>query len=124
MEELLTAVVSCAPLRDSRTRPPAELVAGHETEVRSCSRRLAVLSGIVRSRYSTTTNEDIEDRKFSVCSNDLSGLENREYYRRDESRRPRDTLYPQKLTLTSPTSGGRSVGIVRSRTQATEYSLV
>jgi hypothetical protein len=26
----------------------------------------------------------------------------------------------QKLALTSPTSGGRSVGIVRSRTQATE----
>jgi hypothetical protein len=23
---------------------------------------------------------------------------------------PRDTLYPQKLALTSPTSGGRSVG--------------
>jgi hypothetical protein len=29
----------------------------------------------------------------------------------------------QKLALTSPTSGGRSVGIVRSRTQAAEYSL-
>jgi hypothetical protein len=29
-------------------------------------------------------------------------------------------LYPQKLALTSPTSGGRSVGIVRSQTQATE----
>jgi hypothetical protein len=27
-------------------------------------------------------------------------------------------LYPQKLTLTSPTKGGRSVGIVRSRTKA------
>jgi hypothetical protein len=33
-------------------------------------------------------------------------------------------LYPQKLALTSPTGGGRSVGIVRSRTQATEFSLV
>jgi hypothetical protein len=33
---------------------------------------------------------------------------------------PRGTLYPQKLTLTSPTSGGRPVGIVRSWTQATE----
>jgi len=30
-------------------------------------------------------------------------------------------LYPQKLALTSPTGGGRSVGIVRSRTKATEY---
>jgi hypothetical protein len=29
-----------------------------------------------------------------------------------------------KLTLTSPTGGGRSVGIVRSRTKATEFSLV
>jgi hypothetical protein len=29
-------------------------------------------------------------------------------------------LYSQKLALTSPTSGGRSVGIVRSRTKATE----
>jgi hypothetical protein len=29
-------------------------------------------------------------------------------------------LYPRKLAITSPTSGGRSVGIVRSRTKATE----
>jgi hypothetical protein len=33
-------------------------------------------------------------------------------------------LYPQKLALTSPTGGGRSVSIVRSRTKATEFSLV
>ena len=32
-------------------------------------------------------------------------------------------LYPQKLALTSPTGGGRSVGIVRSRTKATEFSF-
>ena len=31
--------------------------------------------------------------------------------------------YPQMLALTSPTSGGRSVGIVRVRTKATEFSL-
>ena len=30
-------------------------------------------------------------------------------------------LYPLKLALTSPTGGGRSVGIVRSRTKATEF---
>jgi len=30
-------------------------------------------------------------------------------------------LYPQKLALTSPTGGGRSVGIVRVRTKTTEY---
>jgi hypothetical protein len=29
-------------------------------------------------------------------------------------------LYPQKLALTSPTSGGRYTGIVRSRTRAME----
>jgi hypothetical protein len=46
-----------------------------------------------------------------------SGLENREYGRRDSSRWPRGTLYPQKLALTSPTSGGSLVGTVRSRTQ-------
>ena len=30
-------------------------------------------------------------------------------------------LYPQKLALTSTTGGGRSVGIVRVRTKATEF---
>ena len=33
-------------------------------------------------------------------------------------------LYPQKLALTSPTDGGRSVGIVRSRTKATEFFFI
>jgi hypothetical protein len=42
-----------------------------------------------------------------------SGLENREY----------GTLYPQKLAITSPTSGGRLVGIDRSRTQTMEFSF-
>jgi hypothetical protein len=32
-------------------------------------------------------------------------------------------LYPQTLALTSPTSGDRSVGIVRSQTQATEFGF-
>jgi hypothetical protein len=56
-------------------------------------------------------------------NNSESNLECREYGRRDPSRSPFSTLYPQKLALTSLTSGGRSVGIVRSRTQATELSL-
>jgi hypothetical protein len=34
------------------------------------------------------------------------------------------SLYPQKLALTSPTSGCLSVGIVRSRTKATELLLL
>jgi hypothetical protein len=32
-------------------------------------------------------------------------------------------LCPQKLALTSPTIGSRSVGVVRSRTEATELLL-
>jgi hypothetical protein len=44
-----------------------------------------------------------------------------EYGRKDLSRWPRGALYPQKLALTS--NGGRSVGIVHSRTQATEFSF-
>jgi hypothetical protein len=36
---------------------------------------------------------------------------------------PRDTIYPQKLALTSPTNGGRLVGIVRLRTKPTEFYM-
>jgi hypothetical protein len=53
-----------------------------------------------------------------------SCLESREYSSRDPSRWPCFTLFPQKLALTSPTNGGRSVGIVRSRTKATELLLL
>jgi hypothetical protein len=45
-----------------------------------------------------------------------SSLENR-MTGGDPLRWPHDFLYPQKLALTSPTSGGRSVGIVRLRTK-------
>jgi hypothetical protein len=47
-------------------------------------------------------------------------LQNREYGRRDPSCWQRGTLYSQKLAPTSSTSDGRLVGIIRSRTQATE----
>jgi hypothetical protein len=50
----------------------------------------------------------------------LTGLENQEYGHRNSSR---DTLYPHKVALTSPTSGGRSVGIVRSRTEASKFFM-
>jgi hypothetical protein len=60
-----------------------------------------------------STTEELLGRKSSSF-----GLENREYGHRDPSRRLRDTVYPQKLVLTSPASGCRSVGIGRSRTQA------
>jgi hypothetical protein len=52
-----------------------------------------------------------------------SGLESPECGGGDSSRWPHGTLYLQKVALTSLTSGGRSVGIVRSRTQAIEFSF-
>jgi hypothetical protein len=52
-----------------------------------------------------------------------SGLENREYGRRDPSDWLHDNLYPEKFAQSSPTRGGRSVGIVRSRTEATEFQF-
>jgi hypothetical protein len=60
-----------------------------------------------------STIEELLGRK-----NSGSGLENREYGRRNPLLRQRDTLYPKKLALTSSTSGGRS------RTKATEFSFV
>jgi hypothetical protein len=66
-----------------------------------------------------STFEDLLGRKSSG-----SGLESRDYGRRDPSRWPRGTLYPQKLALTSPTSGGRSVGVGRPRTQATVFVVL
>jgi hypothetical protein len=66
-----------------------------------------------------STIEELIERKSSG-----SGLENWDYGCRDPLRWLRDTLYQQTLALASPTSGGPSVGIVRSRTQATEFSLV
>jgi hypothetical protein len=62
-----------------------------------------------------STTEELLERKSSG-----SGLENREYGLRDPSCWPRGTLYPQKLAITPLTSGGGSVGIIRSRTQTTE----
>jgi hypothetical protein len=49
-----------------------------------------------------------------------SGLANRDYGLGDPPYRPCHTRLSAKLALTSPTSGGRSVGIVRSRTKVTE----
>jgi hypothetical protein len=46
------------------------------------------------------------------------------YGRRDPSRWPRGTLYPHKLAITLPTSGSRSVGIVRSWTQTMEFLII
>jgi hypothetical protein len=66
-----------------------------------------------------STTEELPGRNSSG-----SGLENREYGRGDPLRWPRDTFYPQKLALTSPISGGRSVGIVRLLIKATEFFVL
>jgi hypothetical protein len=58
-----------------------------------------------------------------ICSV-LSGLESREYGRRDPSRWPRGTLRPQNLALTSPTSVSQLVSIARSHTQAAVFLLL
>jgi hypothetical protein len=65
-----------------------------------------------------STTEEVLGRNSSG-----SGLEIREYGRGDPLCRPRDNVNPQNLALTSPTSGGRSVGIVHSRTQTMEFVL-
>jgi hypothetical protein len=62
-------------------------------------------------RRSVSTIEELLGRNSSGF-----GVENRNYGRRDPPCWPRDTpLCPQKLSLTSLTSGDCSVGIVRSR---------
>jgi hypothetical protein len=66
----------------------------------------------------STTEELLGRNSTGSC------LETLEYGRVDPLRWPRDTLYPQKLALTMPTSGGRLVVIVRSRTKATEFLSV
>jgi hypothetical protein len=63
-----------------------------------------------------STTEELLGRNSSG-----SGLEKREYGHKDPSCWPRGTLYQQKLAITSPTSGGRSVGIVHLWTQTTEF---
>jgi hypothetical protein len=75
------------------------------------------VAGLERGTLSLlSTIEELLRRKSSG-----SGLESREHGRKNPSRWPRGTLYPQKLAITSPTSSGRSVDIIRSRTQTMEF---
>jgi hypothetical protein len=55
---------------------------------------------------------------------ETSGLKNREYGRAIRRTDHATPSIPKRLAVTSPTSGGRSVGIVRSRTKATELLLL
>jgi hypothetical protein len=53
-----------------------------------------------------------------------SGLENREYGRRDPLCWPRNILYPKKVGINFATSGGRSAGIVCSRTKTADFVVL
>jgi hypothetical protein len=60
--------------------------------------------------------EELRERKVAapVYKTEING-------RGDSLHWSRDTLYPLKLALTSPTSGGHLVGIVRWRTNAPKF---
>jgi hypothetical protein len=70
---------------------------------------------VEKSSGSETGSTQPREYNWGATSEKSSGscLENREYGRKDPSRWPSGTLYPQKLAITSPRSGGRSVGVVR-----------
>jgi hypothetical protein len=75
------------------------------------------VSGTGSTQSQEYTIEELLGRKSSS-----SGPENRDHGRTGSiTLNYVIHLYQQKLALTSPTSGGRSVGIVCSRTQATEF---
>jgi hypothetical protein len=77
------------------------------------------LVGLERSPLSlVSTTEELLGRKSSG-----SGVENREYGRRDPSHWPCGTLHPQKLQLTLPIISCCSVGMVGLLTQATELAI-
>jgi hypothetical protein len=81
------------------------------------SRRFQIFweaAGLERGPLSLMTTEELLEGKVAapVYKTEIND-------RGKPLRWPRDTLNPRKSALTSPTSGGRSVGIVRSRTTAT-----
>jgi hypothetical protein len=61
------------------------------------------------------TTEELLARKSSCSGPESVGIRRVDYATH---------LYPQHLALTSPTSGGRSVGVVRLRNKATEFAFV
>jgi hypothetical protein len=93
--------------------------AGNRTRTSGSDQIFWELVGLERGQLSlVSTTEELLGRKISG-----SGLESREYCRTDPYADPVGPLYPQKLTLTSPTKGCRSIGIVRLLIQATVFSF-
>jgi hypothetical protein len=80
------------------------------------------IPGTTRKKSSGSGTGSTQPREYNLGAS-YSCLENREYIRRDPSRWPRGTLYPQDLAITSQTSVDSSVGIVRSRTQTMKFSF-
>jgi hypothetical protein len=62
----------------------------------------------------------LQENQLQLCENCLVIVSSQD----SVTSRSRGTLYPQKLALTSPTSGVRSVGIVRLLTHATEFFFI
>jgi hypothetical protein len=63
----------------------------------------------------------------SLCNpRNINGscIENQEYDLGDPLCWSHDTIYKQRLTLTSPTNGGRYICIIRSRTKAMELIIL
>jgi hypothetical protein len=82
----------------SKSFTAASLVPGYRSRgpgsILGCYQIFREVVGLERGPLSlVSTTEELLERK---CSG--SGLENREYGRRDPSRWPRSTLYPQKLS--------------------------
>jgi hypothetical protein len=66
-----------------------------------------------------STTEELLDRKVAApvqkTENTAVGIRHADHVA---------PFYPLKLAISSPTSGGRSVGIVRSRTQTTDLFYI
>jgi hypothetical protein len=99
-------------LRNSRKRNDVQWTSEFVFERLSCSAKERSRWHSLRSYCLLVTRQRTEDLLTWNCKWEYGR-------RRDPSRWPRGTIYPKKLALTLATNGGRSVGIVRSRTQTT-----
>jgi hypothetical protein len=85
-------------------------------QTQRCLVRLPALPDFLRNNGSGMVSTQSREYNWRAAWKESSGssLQNREYSSRDPLCWPCNTLYQQRLALTSPTRGGRSAGIVRS----------